>query len=77
MVPRLELGDVGTHGIDSACIIGAWDEREGRLLLVLAQYLKVLGVVQAGGFNFDSHYCRGVQLGNGMVSAHLNGRQRR
>lgn len=55
MVAHLEIGDGGADGVNSASIIGARNEREGRLLLVLAQNLKVIGIVQAGGFHFDSH----------------------
>lgn len=57
VVSNLELGDGRANSINNAGIIRAWDERQRMLLLVLALYLKVSTVVQAGGLNFDSHCC--------------------
>lgn len=35
-VSDLELRNIGTHSIDDPRVVGAWDEGQGRLLLVVS-----------------------------------------
>lgn len=66
-VSHPELGDGGADGVDDAGIIGARNEREGKLLLVQSLYLQVIGVVQACSFDPHSHRRRRVQLWDWLV----------
>jgi len=66
-VSDLELSDIGTHSIDDSRVVRAWDEGQGRLLLVVSQYLQVIGVVQAGGFHPHPHCCGRIHLRDRVV----------
>lgn len=62
-----EFGNFGSNGVDEARKIRTGNEGQRGFLLVLAQYLQVVGEVQACGF--DSHsYCSGrIELGNWVI----------
>lgn len=62
-----EVGNFGANSVDETGKVGARDEGQRGFLLVLAQYLQVVGEVQACGF--DSHsYCSGrIELGNWVI----------
>lgn len=47
MIPNTEPGDAGADRFDDAGVVRAEDEGDRELLLVLAEYLQVIGVVEA------------------------------
>lgn len=66
-VPDSEVRNFGANSVDVAGKIGAWYEGQRGFLLIRAQYLQVIGEVQACGFDSDSYSGGRIELGNWVI----------